>query len=326
MLRGPAYGVALMLVAQVVMPANDAIAKYLVMLLPALQVTWARFFFNAVLLLPIVFWRHGAMALRTERPALQLGRGLLIVSANICFLFGVRHVPLADALAIVFVTPLAVAALSTRLLGETIGRLQWLAIAAGFIGALVIIRPGFSALGWAALLPLASGLQFAGYLVITRMLAASAPPEVTLALTALTGSVVMTLVIPFVWQMPGWPLLAMMVLVGGLSGIGHMFITAAHVHAPASVLAPLTYLAIVTATLLGYLVFDDLPDAFTWLGMAIVIASGMALWWSQARADRAPARRSGRSPGTGQLHQQDTDRDDRDADQIYRRQRLAEDE
>lgn len=277
-------GILLMLAAQVIMPVNDAFAKYLVGVLPVLMVAWARFFFNAVWLLPIVWWRHGRKVFKVERPGFQLLRGVVIVSANICFVTGVRYVPLADALAIVFVAPLAVAALSAKFLKERVTATQWAAIGVGFFGALVIIRPGFSALSLAALLPLAAGLLYAVYLVLSRLLATSAPPEVTLAYTASVGACLLSLPLPLVWQTPEPHLLALMVLVGCLSGIGHLCITTAHVYAPASVLAPLTYLALLTAALLGYWVFDDLPDFWTWVGAGIVVVSGVVLWRSQRRS------------------------------------------
>ena len=283
MVQGMTLGILLMLAAQVIMPLNDAMAKYLVAVLPALQVAWARFFFNAVLLVPLVVWRHGAGALRTSRPVVQLLRGVVLVVANLCFLFGVRHVPLADALALVFVTPLVVAALSAWLLGERVGPLQWGAILVGFAGALVIIRPGFSSLPPAAMLPLGAGVLYGVYLTLSRLLAASAAPEVTLAVTAMTGAAMLSLVAPFAWSWPtAWQWL-LMVVVGAASGLGHMCITTAHIHAPASTLAPLTYLAIVTATIVGYLAFGDLPDWLTWLGMAIVVASGIFIWWCRKR-------------------------------------------
>ena len=283
MVKGFTFGILLMLAAQIIMPVNDGLAKYLVGVLPALQIAWARFFFNAVWLVPIVLYKHGPKAFNIDQPALQLLRGLVIVSANLCFVFGIRHVPLADALAIVFVAPLAVAALSAKFLNEEVSPLQWLAIAIGFAGALVIIRPGFSELSLAALLPLAAGLQYAVYLVLSRYLAASSPPEVTLAFTASTGAILLSFGVPFVWQTPTLAMLGVMFLVGTLSGIGHLCITTAHVYAPASVLAPLTYLAIITATILGYLWFDDLPDVMTWTGAGIVVLSGIFLWWTQKR-------------------------------------------
>ena len=281
MLQGTALGVAMMLATQIVMPVNDALAKYLVMALPALQVAWARFFFNALLMVPLALWRHGPEAMLPASLPLQIVRGLVILAANIAFVFGVRHVPLADALAIVFIAPLAVTALSARFLGEKIRLGHWLAVLIGFIGAIVIIRPGATAIGAWGLLPLTAGLLFAVYLVLTRKLVITTPPAVTQALTALVAATLLTAVVPFVWVDPTPGQLGLMLAVGLLSTCGHLLMTTAHVHAEASTLAPLTYLALVTATILGFLIFDDLPDRWTLIGACVVTISGLYVWWDK---------------------------------------------
>ena len=283
MLKGTLLGILMMLAAQVVMPVNDAMAKYLVGVLPALQVAWSRFFFNAVLLVPLALWRCGVAAMVPANPALQIIRGLVIVTANICFVIGVRYVPLADALAIVFVAPLAVTAMSARFLGERVSVSQWGAVIVGFIGALIIIRPGFSDLSIAGLLPLCAGSLFAVYLVLTRKLVQATEPVVTQAVTALVGAAVLTAAVPAVWVEPDAAQLGLMIAAGVLSSIGHLLITTAHVHAKASTLAPMTYLALITATILGFFLFGDLPDIWTVIGAAVVIAGGLYIWWAARR-------------------------------------------
>lgn len=281
--QGVAIGVVLMLAAQVIMPVNDAVAKHLVSALPVIMVAWSRFFFIAVWLVPLVAVRHGSKLFRVAKPWWQVARGLVIVSANILFVSGVRHIPLADALDIVFIAPLAVAALSAKFLDEPVSLMQWSTIALGFVGAIVIIRPGFSGLSLAALLPLGAGLLYAVYLVLSRYLASSAPPDVTLAMTAITGGCALSLALPFVWVTPDSLTFCIMMAVGVLSGLGHLCITSAHVHAPASLLAPITYLSIVTAAILAYAIFGDVPDLWTWIGAGIVIVSGIFLWSTQSR-------------------------------------------
>jgi drug/metabolite transporter (DMT)-like permease len=278
-------GIALMLAAQLlIMPASDAVVKYLTASLPVAQLAWARFFFNFLLLAPAALWYHRGRVLTPARPRLQLLRGVLVVTANFLFIAGVRFVPLADALAIAFVAPLAVAAFSPLVLRERVGPAGWAAVAVGFLGALVIIRPGFAATSGAALLPLGAGLAFAAYLLVTRKLAGSGPPLLTQTATAAVGAVLTTLVLPLVWTPPSPAEWALMLVVGTASCVGHLLITTAHEHARAATLAPLTYLGIVSASALGYLVFGDWPDALTWLGAAIVIASGLTIWWHSARA------------------------------------------
>ena len=285
LVQGTLFGVSLMLVAQVVMPMNDALAKYLVSVLPVLQVAWARFFLNAAFIVPYALWRGGKNGLAVREPKIQIFRGLTILIANLCFIIGVRYVPLADALAIVFIAPLAVTALSAYFLGEWISKRHWAAVICGFGGALIIVRPGFESFHLASLLPFMAGLLFAVYLVLTRWLVKSSSPEATQAFTAILGAILLSFVVPFVWVQTEWYILAMMTLVGLLSSIGHIAMTVAHVHAPASTLAPLTYLALVTATILGYLFFDDLPDIWTVTGAVIVIASGLYIGW-QTRPDK----------------------------------------
>lgn len=258
-----------------VMPANDATVKYLVASLPAVQLTWARFFGNLVLLAPFVLARHGPAALRVSDPRLQLLRGLVIVAANLTFIAAVGTVPLADAIALIFVAPLVVTALSHLLLGEPVGPWRWAAVLIGFAGALVIIRPGMNEFGWTALLPLAAALCYALYLLITRRLVGTAPALVTQTITAAVGAAIASLLVPFVWQAPTAGETALMVFIGTASCVGHLLITVAHDHAEASTLAPLTYLSIVGATLFGWLIFGDLPDALTLAGAAIVIGSGL---------------------------------------------------
>lgn len=279
-----ATGVALVLLAQTfVMPVNDAVVKYLAATLPAVQLGWARFFFNFVLLAPAALWFHRGRTFTPARPRLQLLRGLLVVAANLLFIAGVRAVPLADALAVTFVAPLAVAAFSPLVLRERVAPAGWLAVAAGFLGALVIIRPGSSAFTPAAILPLLAGLSFAAYLLVTRKLAGQSPALVTQTATAAVSAALTTLLLPFAWQPPTPSEWALMLLVGVASCVGHLLITTAHDHAPAALLAPLSYLGIVSAAGLGYALFGDWPDVVTWLGAAIVIASGVAVGWQARR-------------------------------------------
>lgn len=279
-----ATGILLMVAAQMlVMPTSDAVVKYLVLALPALQLAWARFFGNFVLLAPAAWWLYRRRALAPAHPALQVLRGALVVAANLLFIAGVRVVPLADALALTFVAPLTVAVLSPVVLKERVGPVGWAAAAVGFLGALVIIRPGLAGFTPASLLPLGAGLAFGCYLLLTRKLAGTTPPLVTQTATAATGAVLTTVLLPFVWTPPDALQLLLMAAIGCGSCLGHLLITMAHEHAPAATLAPLVYLSIVSASGLGYLLFGHWPDALTWLGAAIVVASGLAMRW---RADR----------------------------------------
>lgn len=271
----PVIGIALMLAAMAVVPLMDGVAKHLSATFPVLQVVWARYFFHLLILLPVVLWRHGASALLLRNPWLQLIRGGFLLGSTILFFAAIAVMPIADALALVFVAPLVVTALSPVFLGERVGLRRWTAVSVGFVGVLVIVRPGLNAFHPGMLLALGAGTVYAFYSLATRKLSGSAPPLVTLVYTALLGAVVMSAVAPAVWAPPGTRDLLWMVLMGALAAGGHFLVIKSFEHAEASLLAPLGYSEIVMATLVGYLAFGDFPDAWTWAGIAIVIASGV---------------------------------------------------
>lgn len=271
----PIIGVALMLAAMMVVPLMDGIAKHLSATFSVVQVTWSRYFFHLIILLPVVLWRHGAAALLLRRPVLQIARGGFLLGSTILFFGAIAVMPIADAIALVFVAPLIVTALSPLVLGEQVGVRRWLAVIVGFLGVLVIVRPGMSAFHWGMLLALGAGSIYAFYSLATRRLSGSAPPLVTLTYTALLGAVVMSAVVPFFWITPNATELAWMVLMGAVAATGHFLIIKSFEYAEASLLAPLGYSEIISATAVGYLVFGDFPDEWTWAGVAVVIASGI---------------------------------------------------
>jgi drug/metabolite transporter (DMT)-like permease len=185
--------------------------------------------------------------------------------------------PLADASALFFISPIIIAAAAPYLLGERVGWLRWGAVGVGFVGALVIVHPGFSEFHWGSPFALAAAGINAGYTMLTRRLAGSIPPLLALTYVALTGTVVTTLAVPFVWVTPGAGDAALLVLLGLLAASGHFCIIHALERAPASVLAPCTYFGLVTASTLGVLIFGQWPDWHTWIGMALVVATGLAI-------------------------------------------------
>lgn len=271
----PLTGIFLMLAAMAVVPLMDGVAKHLSGSFPVLQVVWARYFFHLLILLPVVLWRHGANALLLRRPWLQIVRGGFLLGSTILFFAAIAVMPIADALALVFVAPLVVTALSPLILGERVGPRRWIAVSVGFAGVLVIVRPGLGAFQPGMLLALGAGVIYAFYSLATRKLSGSAPPLVTLAYTALLGALVMTAAVPAVWTPPDTTDLLWMVLMGALAAGGHFLVIKSFEYAEASLLAPLGYSEIVMATVVGYVFFGDFPDGWTWLGVAIVIASGV---------------------------------------------------
>jgi drug/metabolite transporter (DMT)-like permease len=271
----PLVGILLMLGAMTVVPFMDAIAKHLSDHIPVLQLVWARYFFHFCLILPVVLLRYGPRRLVPASPLLQLVRGGLLLASTVLFFAAIARMPLADALALVFVSPLIVTALSPWVLGESVGPRRRAAVLVGFLGALLIIRPGFGSLQWPALLALGAGVVFGFYLLATRRLAGSAPPLVTLTYSAAAGALLMSLVVPAVWVMPSAGDLAAMAVMGLLAAGGHFLLIKAFDFAPASLLAPFTYSEIITTTLLGLVFFGDFPAAWTWAGIAVVIGSGL---------------------------------------------------
>ncbi|MGI9477500.1 MAG: DMT family transporter [Hyphomicrobiaceae bacterium] len=282
----PAAGMALMVLAMTLIPVMDGIAKLLSARYPTFEIVWARYFFHFVLLLPLVLHRYGAGAFKLQRPGLQLFRGSLLMVSTACFFGAIATIPLADTLAIVFVYPFIVTALAPWFLGERVGVWRWGAVAVGFIGALIVIRPGFQVLSPAMLMALAAGSIYAVYVLVTRKMAGSDPPLKTLLMTGVVGTVVMTLLLPFVWITPTMPDLMMMVSLGILAAAGHYMIIVAHEWASAPQLAPFGYVEMVSATIVGYLLFGDLPAAITWLGIIIIVLSGIVIAWREGSVAR----------------------------------------
>jgi len=274
-------GIALMVAAMMVVPFMDALAKYLSDRYAVSQLTWARFFFHFAILAPIVLHRHGRAALRPGRPLLQLLRSAFTLLATILFFAAIAHMPIADALALLFVSPMVVTALSPAILGERVGVRRWGAVVAGFAGALIILRPGFGVAQPGSFLALGAGVSFAFYTLLTRKLAGGAPSLVTLAWTAVTGAVAMSVAVIPEWITPPPEDFLMMAGIGAIAAGGHFLLIRAFDHAPASLLAPYSYSEIVMATAVGWVVFADFPDGWTWAGIAVIVASGIYISWRE---------------------------------------------
>ena len=277
-------GVLIMSLTAILFPVLNAISKFLVPQYPVAEVVWARFAGHlAFVLIVFVSWR-GVRILVARRPMLQIGRSFLLLAATSCFISGIGGVPLATASVIAFATPLIVATLSKPLLGEPVDARQWAALIAGFLGVLVVFRPGSAPIGFSGLLIFGSATSYALYQIVSRRIGAHDAAETGIVYAALIGTLATSLVVPFVWETPRNLLdLALFAGIGVLGGIGHYCVTRAFQLAPAAVLSPLGYLELVGATAVGYLVFGTAPDAFTWLGAAIIIGSGLYIARRQTR-------------------------------------------
>jgi drug/metabolite transporter (DMT)-like permease len=267
-----------MCLAVALIATQEAMAKFLGESLPMLQVIGARYLGHMLLMVVVLMPRHGLKLFKAKRPLVQVGRSILLLIDTGLFFFSLTLIGLAEATAIFFSVPMLVALLSIPLLGE---RIQWprlIAVVVGFAGMLVIIRPGSGALGVGAWLAFGAAFCASLFNIITRKLADEDPLAVTMFYTALAGSVITLVVMPFVWQNPPesqqWVALG---LIGVFGGAAHSCIIAAHGFAPASTVAPFMYSQIFWALAFGYIFFAVLPDEFTILGGAIVIGSGIYL-------------------------------------------------
>lgn len=285
-----ARGILLILLANFGFAGMDAVSKTLTMEYSVAQILWVRFAFFAAFA-TVLAWRRGGGILpqfRTTRPVFQTARALLLVAEIGCFILGFRYLQLAESHSIGAVFPLVITALSALWLGEQVGVRLWTAVGIGFIGMLVILRPGLAVFEVAALLPLAGAIMFAVYQVMTKLLSRTDGMVTILLYTGWVGFLAMSLFGPFDWTWPdakGW---ALLVLAGLLGSIGHATVIKALEIAPASVLQPFNYTLLVWATGIGFVVFGDLPDLWTVAGATIIVASGLYVWWRErVRAARA---------------------------------------
>ena len=263
------------LLAWIMLPIMDGFAKYLSADLPVLQITWARYFFTVVFTFPLMFFFFKKYLVWTDKPKLQLIRGLILLTANISFFYSISVISLPKALTLAFVAPLVVTAFSPFFLGESVGYRRWAAVIIGFIGSLVVIRPGFLEINLASLAALGTGIMYGFYLIITRKLSTSDNPLLTLLLTGVVGAIIATTFMPFVWVSPTFNQWSIMAAIGLFACIGHLFIILSLKYADASKLAPFSYFEIVTNIIIAYYFFGDFPDSWTFLGLFIIVFSGI---------------------------------------------------
>jgi drug/metabolite transporter (DMT)-like permease len=286
-------GIALMCGAVACFAMLDTTAKYLNLYMSTLQVVWARY--TGAFLFPFIVsnpWTRPGLT-RTNRPALQIARSVLLLASTLCNFLALRYLQLAEAIALVFSTPFFVAALSGPVLGEWVHWRRWTAIAVGFVGVLVVTRPGAGSFQPAALLSLTAALCYSLYSIATRVLARTDSNATTLFYSNIVGALALLPVVPFVWTTPSDPLvIALMVATGAMGSFGHYLLIAAHRLAPAAVLSPFIYTEIVLVTATGFLVFGDVPNRSTLTGAAIVVASGLYILHRERAVRRTKDQRS----------------------------------
>ena len=278
----PLKGVALILGAMAILPFLDVCAKFLGQQgVPVMQTVWARMAISALLTLPFALREVPLPGLWPERPALHAVRGSLIAASTFFFFAALKFLPIADTLAIFFIQPVLIVVLSALILREAVGPRRWLAVAAGFIGVLVIIRPGLKEFNPGVVLALCSGLCFASYIIMTRKISGQASALMTTFHSSLMSALVLTVLLPFFWQPVSPQHMILMGLVGLIAVIGHYMITRAYGFAEASLLAPLAYTEMITAVAAGWYFFGDFPDHWTFIGVAILIACAIYISWRE---------------------------------------------
>ena len=250
----------------------------------SLQVSWARAFGHIVFMLAFFVPRFGLRMLKTRRPLIQMLRSAMLFGSNATNFFAITFIPLAKTASISLMAPLLVVPLARLILGErtTAGRL--VALSVGFVGVLIVIRPGTELFHWASLFAVASALGYAIYQVLTRRIAGIDPPETSAIYSSVVGAFGMFLVLPFVWRTPeSLRNILYFCSLGVIGALGHYLVAQALTNAPANIIAPFQYMQLIGSVAVGYFFFGDFPDVLTWLGAAIIVASGLYIGWSQTR-------------------------------------------
>jgi len=249
---------------------------------PVIEVIWARYFFAFVFMLAMFLPRSGWKLFSIRRLDTQIVRGLLLFFSSYLFFHGIAHMPLATAASISLSSPIIVTALSPRLLGEHVGPRRWAAVGVGFIGALIVVRPGHEEFDWHVLLIVASTVCSAFYQLFSRRYGQTERPDASATVATIVGTVAASPFVPFEWVMPSWGWdLGLFVGMGVMAGTGHYFLTIAYSQAPAAIVSPFNYTQLIGAAILGYLVFHDLPDLWTWIGAGVIIASGLYIGYRE---------------------------------------------
>ena len=271
----PFKGIALVLASTIFLGTSDVTAKYLSATLPSIEIAWIRFLVFAMIMTPAMMPGSPLYAMQTNRLGLHLVRGAALLGSSLFFISGLRFLPIAEASATGFVAPLFVTALSIVFLGEKVGLRRWIATAVGLIGVLIILRPGTGAFHPAAFFPLVSALAWACTLIMTRMMSGTERAITTMTYSSIAGLLILSALVPFVWVTPTWHDIAFGILIGVASTAGQWIVVLAFRYADASVLAPFSYTQLLWVSVLGYLIFGEVPDVYTVTGAAFIVATGL---------------------------------------------------
>lgn len=289
----PLLGILFMCLAGTMFPFMNGLVQLLSDRYSSEQIVWARIASHLVFVLAIFAPREGWSIFYTRQLGWQLCRSLAQIGSTTCYFFSVKHLPLAQAASISFTTPFIVALLAWPMLGERISAFRMTATMVGFLGVLVVIRPGSAVFQWAMLGVVASSVFYGLYQILTRRVAGHDRAETSVVYSALGGAVLMSIVMLWSWRNPhSLKDVAMMFGLGVFGGLGHYCVARAMSYAPASLVAPFVYWQMIGAVAVGYWISGKLPDAFTWLGTAVIVSAGIHLGWRETREKAGAGRRA----------------------------------
>ena len=261
----------------IVFSSLDASAKYFTTELPLWVLLWGRYFFNFLFVALFFFRGAPAEIIHTRNLKGQILRSILLVSSTLTFWLALVFLPLADCVVILFVAPLLVTILAAPILGERVGRHRWTAVILGFVGVLVVMRPGFTIFNWVSVLPFVTALLYAGVQISTRILGRTEAALTTLLYSSAGGAIICTICVLFFWVTPSLQQWLVLGWLGFLGALGHYLMIKGYGLAPASLLSPFDYTTLIWATILGFVLFGDLPDTWTAIGALIIMSSGLYL-------------------------------------------------
>jgi drug/metabolite transporter (DMT)-like permease len=274
----PAAGIAVMVAGMVILASTDAVSKHLTLSFAVIQILWIRFVVFAGVGTFLALRKNGLQGLRTKRPVAQVARAFILNLANFIFVYSLSQMPMADAHSIMAIAPLIITAASVPLLGESVGARRWLAIAVAFGGMMIILRPGTGVFDPVSLITLAGAFCFASYTILTKVISRDDSHETTLFYTGVIGFLMMSVLVTSDWIEPTTEQWFWLVVAGVGGTLAHVCIIIALHMAPASTLQPFNYTMLVWATVLGFLIFGDLPDTWTVVGALVIVASGLYSW------------------------------------------------
>jgi drug/metabolite transporter (DMT)-like permease len=282
-------GIGLVLLAVACFATLDTATKLSTASVPILMGVWFRYAFQAVATTVVLLPRHGTALLRTQHPKYQLLRGALLLASSTLAFLSLRYMPLAEFTSVVLIAPLVITLLAATTLKEHVSPLRWALVAGGFAGTLVILRPGGEAFSWAVLLPIGLVLTNAWFQVLTSKLAQTENPLTMHFYTGWVGTLIASIAVPFAWTaLPGWQWWALLCLMGFMGTVGHFILILAYQRAPASTLTPYLYAQIAFAMLGGWLMFSQIPDRLSLIGISMIAICGAAGAWLTVRERRVP--------------------------------------